>query len=173
MRKLAFIPLFATMFVVGCSKSGSSPSAVQTNTDYQPTTTNSYWKLTDSASNVVSTMTCTGGTSVINGVTYYVFSSTTPGYGTSQSYISKQNGFYDNIGFLNDNGATANIVLRYLSDQLAVGGTWSTNGGSISENGINIPITIKGAIIEKGITKTVSGTSFSNVIHSQINMYYD
>ncbi len=174
MKKLALIPVVAILFfVTGCSKSGSSPSPTPTNTDYQPNTTNSTWKYTDSSSKSTSTLTSTGNTKVIGGVTYFIFNSTSDSSGTSQTYISKQNGFYDNIGFIYDNGASANIIFRYLNDQLAIGDKWTTNGGSISENNINIPITIKGTIKEKGISKKVSGTTFTDVIHTQVVMYYD
>ena len=172
MKKLVSISLVTTLFFVGCNKSTPSSSNAQTNTDYQPTTVNSYWRSKDSASNVITTVTCTGDTKIINGVQYYVFTSIYQGV-VHTKYISKQSGFYDIIGLAGVNNTTNNVLLRYLSDQLPVGGTWTTNGGSFSENGKTVPITIKGQIMEKDISKMIGDTMFSNVIHSKVNMYYD
>ena len=174
MKKLLSAALLASLFMVGCSKSGSSPSVTPTNTDYQPTTAGSSWQFKDSASGGISTMTATSNTNVISGTTYVVFNSTSPGSSTvTPVYISKQNGFYDFIGLFSSATTTGGIDFRYLNDQLAVGGTWNFNAGGFSAGGYTIPAVISGKIIEKGITKTVNGVSFSNVIHSQITLKYD
>ena len=174
MKKLLSAALLASLFMVGCTKSGSSPSVTPSNTDYQPTTAGSTWQYKDSATGATSSMTATSNTNVINGTTYVVFNSTSAGSSSNTPvYISKQNGFYDLIGLFSSSTTSVGIDFRYLNDQLAVGGTWNFNAGGFVTSGYTIPAIITGKIVEKGISKTINGVSFSNVIHSQIVLSYD
>lgn len=56
--------------------------------------------------------------------------------------------------------------MLYLKDNLAVGGTWSSS----TTNSFLGTIGLTGKIVEKGITKTVAGKTFANVIHTNVKL---
>ncbi len=173
MRKLSGLLLAATFFAIGCTKT-STPATEQTNNDYQPNTVGSYWKFKDSTTGAFSTMTSTGKMKVLDGKNYYIFNSTSPSSSTvSESYLLKANNFYDFNGLFSTGSSSGGIIFRYLNDTLKVGSSWTLNAGGITSSGYTIPAVIKGKIIERGITKKVGANTFSNVIHSRMNMQYD
>ncbi|HSN10317.1 MAG TPA: hypothetical protein VLS85_14855, partial [Hanamia sp.] len=59
-----------------------------------------------------------------------------------------------------------NIERLYLKDDASVGTTWSQDF-SLTIPGVPLPVPLKinNKIVEKGITRTENGTSYSNVIH--------
>lgn len=146
---------------------GNGPSA----DSYQPFTTGSYWKYNQVSNGIglgVEKHTLTGATQTINNKKYYVLNveTTLPQSGTV--YFSYDNGDYRT----RQTAAGVTVEHLYLKDSYAVNQTWSSN---FTDNGsINgVPAKATGKIIEKGITKVVSGKTFTDVIHTQMDLQYD
>jgi hypothetical protein len=63
-------------------------------------------------------------------------------------------------------GTSYAVEFLYLKDNAAVGTTWSS---SLSYPHIGV-IALNGKITEKGISKTVAGKTFTNVIHTSVSL---
>jgi hypothetical protein len=151
--------------------------------DYWPTTINNEW--TFNQNGVALEPMKIVSTSSIGGATYYNFNNLF-GQGTSTTAnvamsVKKDNGdYYIKVGDINsDAGGLTFVTTGYefiaLKDYLDVNGTWN---GSFSQTSTysdpNIPSitynsTYIGTILEKGITVTVGGESFNNVIKFKIS----
>jgi hypothetical protein len=173
MRKyLLLLLLPALTFLNSCQKvTGVSPT--WTGSTYQPVTANSYWKYTATTNGQVgnSVTTITGATATFNGKTYYTSSNTSDQYtGVQPGYFYADNHVYSLRASTLVYGVTIDMV--YLNDALAVGATWTSK---ITDDGLvnGVPAQTIGTITESGITKTVSGKTFSNVKHSTIQLQYD
>lgn len=138
---------------------------------YQPVNKGSYWKYKNVIGTETDTTTAvlTGESTVINNRTYYegVGTSTVQPYNDT-SYLSRDNHIYTTLS------TTGGVVveLYYLNDTTAVGHGWVApinSTGSI----LGIPGQFVGKILKRGISKTVSGKTFANVIHSQVLLQYD
>jgi hypothetical protein len=161
------VALFAILvFISGCQKEITGDFAPKSTDTYQPVTLNSFWKYKDSATAVISTTTSLNTIKVIDNKTYYVFRSETAGQPAQESYIRIFNGEYAAFGSLNNFGT---IELVYLYDNKAPGFTWSYIAGIVN----GFPSKIAGKIIATGISKTVNGKTYTNVIHTQFNLEYD
>jgi hypothetical protein len=109
------------------------------------------------------TQTSTSRDSSINGKTYHVFTNSN---GTANEYYNiTGNDYYT---FRSLGAALANLTVEsiYLKDNAAVGTSWSQL--------VNVPVTgiptgasvtLTNTITEKGISRTVSGIAYTNVIH--------
>jgi len=138
---------------------------------YQPTTSGSYWiyksitaGVTDTTKSVIDGNTATfDGVKYYEGIAYYQNQSV-----IDTSYLSKENHVYINYAI----AAGQVIKLYYLNDNIAVGQGWTSPINDSGElNGI--PGQFVGSIIEKGISKTVEGKTYKNVIHSRVMLQYD
>ncbi|HEX6914374.1 MAG TPA: hypothetical protein VF145_03995, partial [Chitinophagaceae bacterium] len=68
-----------------------------------------------------------------------------------------------------NSGAPYDILFHFLNDTASVGYNWQYVAGQ----GNGFTAHIKTTIIEKGITMTVAGKSYSNVIHTRLELIYD
>lgn len=117
-----------------------------------------------------STNTMTGNTTIINNKLYGVITTNSVTYGSSTGYFSNINHVYTERATSIYAGVT--LELEYLIDNVGVGTTWIapvTDNGTIN----GLPARLLGAITEKNITKTVSGTTFKSVIHTTLQLQYD
>jgi hypothetical protein len=152
----------------GCKKEANKSPA---NGEYLPLTDGFTWKY-DYASDGGSTDTLivkmTGGTTVINSKTYYNAASTYK-QGTSLGYFYAGNHTYATR--TTDNGA-GSIELQLLNDTASVGYTWVA---SPTDNGMvgAYPAQTVNTIKEKNITRTLNGITFTNVIHTQVQLQYN
>jgi len=189
MKKFAFSLLMAAAVLTGCNKeisvehNGSNPGGGigggggnggngQNGADtYQPMTVNSYWKYhqTGSIAGDV-TLTATDQTQNVNGLFYHVFNGTGT-YGNSQSlYSIKDHNYYVLYAGTSPNtGASFNINFLYLNDTASVGYTWTNSAGQ----GGGIAAYTPGKVLEKGISLTVAGKTYNDVIHTQVELQYD
>lgn len=137
---------------------------------YQPTTANSYWHYKETGDVIAeSTVTATGQKSTINGIDYYVFNTTSPQQpGTMQSYMGVKDHNYYNLAAGSNAGVSFDLNFLYLNDAEAVGYTWDNNAGQ----GNGFTASTPGKIMEKGISLTVNGKTYTNVIHTQGNLIY-
>ena len=159
------------MLIASCSKK-NNPGPSTSSDSYLPVSSGSQWTYNDvvngNASQLVVTMT--GGTSLINGKTYYAGTSTSSAKGTTTGYFYSANHAYS----FRATSVTANVTLELQmgNDQQAVGYSWittPTDNGTINGVSAQTVNTIK----EKNITKVVNGKTFNNVLHTQVALQYD
>lgn len=158
-------PLLAVILVfAACQKNNSSP-AVSTDV-YLNTSSGSSWSYlqTDlSNTNPPSsyTVTSTSNDTTINSRKYHVYSYS---YGGSE-YLGVAGHDYYQYDSIPVSGGI-NIERLYLKDDASVGATWNQDF-SLTIQGVPIPVplTVSNKIVEKGITRTENGISYSNVIH--------
>jgi hypothetical protein len=190
MMRITLINLIAiTIILAGCGKEasfeanqggntggngGGNNGGSQGNSDsYQPTSANSYWHYKETGDFISeSTITSTGQHSTISGIDFVLFNSTSPqSTGNVQSYMgTKDHNFYFlDQGNSPNSGASFDLNFLYLNDTASVGYTWDNNAGQGNGFTAHTP----GKIMERGITLTVAGKSYNNVIHTQENLTYD
>jgi hypothetical protein len=149
--------------LVSCSKDAADPApVVAAEQDYMPSTKNSTWSY---GGDSPYTVTATGATKVVNGKTYYEMEKKV-GTTTSKSYLLKDKGVYTGIGMVSDASGigmvsdAGSLEMTILKDAAPVGESWEQTSTS---NGISTKW--KFVIVEKGISKTVAGKTYTNVIH--------
>jgi hypothetical protein len=145
------------------STSGSSPvlSATQANS-YFPLTTNSTWSYKGASFSY--TVTVTGSTKVINGITCYQIkeladTSNTPTY----SYVYQTGNKYYEISYNELNVGGTPFTLKMIDLDLAVGSNWVSYDTS---NQYTL-VSYTGQVTGTGLTRTVNGITYNNVISVQ------
>ena len=149
---------------------GDTPPAVTK--DYSPLTTGSTFTYRDSTITAAGTttssytLTVTGMDTTVNGKKYYKLT----GSDTSVRYKAKVGANYYQLTSFQALGVTA-FEDNYLNDSLAVGDIWSQTtapfaipGGS----GFTATATLKYKIVSKGVSLTVNGTTYADVINVQL-----
>jgi hypothetical protein len=166
------IILTSLFFLSGCSKELSvetkqdSSGVVGPDTTYQPMETGSVWVYQDSATMQTSTLTAVDSQVTINSKSYTVFQLAVAGQ-TKDEYFGINGHDYYSYGDFGD--GLIFIELLYINDTASVGYNWQTNAGTIN----GFPAQDQGVIVETGISKTVGGNTYTNVIHSQVDLQYD
>jgi len=187
MRK--FVPLLlcvcSTLFLLSCQKEvdftdpsqggGSSSggnsggSGTGTSNSYYPLTKDSWWKYKDSLTGTVSDGKVVDRTKTMNGIVYTAivpisvpatdtawFAAPRPNYYLKQKGVSPSGGSYD-------------VLFHYLNDTASIGYNWRYMAGQ----GNGFIAYIKTTIVEKGISMTVAGKNYTNVIHTRLDLSYD
>ena len=170
MKKILSILLIGSAVLAGCSKKNTpGPSSSDS---YLPVTSGSTWTYNDvvGGSNSPLTVKMTGGTTTINGKTYYVSTSSSILKGTTTGYYYVANHSYA----LRATAASVNITLEMQlgNDEQNAGYSWTTvptDNGTVNGVSAKMINTIK----EKNITKVVNGKTFTNVMHTQVDLQYD
>jgi hypothetical protein len=144
------------------------PGATLTNKQetYQPITKGSTWRYSNESADSTSTttITMTGKTSTFNGKTYYEATAVS---GKEQS-ADIINFAQSNHLYYEYNDATVPdtpLEFAYLNDNEAAGYKWNSpliDGGDLFSGNISC------TTIEKGISKTVLGKTYKDVIHSRV-----
>ncbi|MFI5162702.1 MAG: hypothetical protein ACHQHN_15590 [Sphingobacteriales bacterium] len=167
-RGLFSILAVLTFCCFGCKKdSNPGPNAGE----YLPLTEGSFWKyhyVSDGGTTDTLIVKMTGGTAVINGRTYYNASSIYK-RGTNPGYFYAGNHLYSTRTVEGSQGA---IELQLLNDTASVGYTWITVPTADGTLG-GTPVRTLNTIKEKGITRTLNGKTFTDVIHSQVQLQYN
>jgi hypothetical protein len=136
---------------------------------YQPVTKDSYWKYKDSAfTGLITVMTATGQTQTIGGKLYHIIKSETTGQAPTTGYFYASKPWYGTRMDVN-NGIATTIEFVHLNDTASVGFTWNNTMPPV--NGLNARVNAE--LMERNITKTVAGKSYSNVIHTQMILEYE
>lgn len=153
----------------GTSNTGNS-TGTSKSANYQPVTKGSNWKFNSTVAGKTETQThtMTGATATFNNKTYYTINVVSSGSGASTSYYYHGN---DNYTTRTTAGGVT-VEYLYLKDNYAVGKTWTapmTDNGSIN----TVPAQVTGKIVEMGVTKVVSGKTFTDVVHTQLLVQYD
>lgn len=138
---------------VSCSKETDPKPASTAEQDYLPTSAGSTWTY---GGITPYTLTVTGKREVINGRTFHEME-TTQGTTKNRSLLLKEKGVYTGIGFQPGMG---NVEIAILKEETPVGKPWEQTN---TINGIETKMTF--SIVEKGVSKTVEGKTFKNVIN--------
>lgn len=133
---------------------------------YQPLSTGTTWRYVETSGTDKDTtqLTVTGNTKVINSKTFYEIAESSR-LGKDTSYYNVDGHDYTNNTQNFAEGIGTDIL--YLNDEKPVGYTWT--GQAIPANPLATG-TYSGKITEIGITKTVLGKTYTNVIHTQVNL---
>lgn len=139
---------------------------------YLPLTAGTYWKYKDTASGALSTQTVTSVTKSISGRTHTAAVITPGGNGSADTvwYAATSPDYFMYVaGNGMSTGAPAAILFHYLKDDQPVGATWTASAGAAN----GFPATSMSKILEKGISMTVEGHNYTDVIHSSLNLSYN
>lgn len=180
MKKINFVLLFltASVFLISCQKEVSTELGSQTGgtgtgtgdkTSYYPTTTGSWWKFKDTASGSTSTSTMVNRTKSVNGITYKALINDVNTRDTAWVASPQPNYYLYIKGVSPNTGASYDMLFHYLNDTASVGKNWQYTAGQ----GNGFTAQIQTTIVERNITMTVAGKSYSNVIHTQLILTYD
>ncbi len=170
-KPILIILTFSALCFTSCKKGSDKPSGSSSDS-YFPVTSGSSWTYKDVVNGTSGTenIKMTGATSVINGKTFYTITNTTnlSNKGSSTGYIYSANHSY---AMRASNGGLI-VEVQLGDDSKAVGDSWTTiptDAGTINGLAARTVNTIK----EKDITKVVNGKTFTDVIHTQVDVQYD
>jgi hypothetical protein len=174
-QTLTVICCTISLFFAACIKEKSLEPNYNSNNNgstdgtYQPMSANSYWKYRQSGTFTgESTLTATGKKKTVNGIDYYIFNGSGVGGGEALFGIKDHN-YYQLAQGVAPNGASFDINFLYLNDTASVGYTWQHQAGQGNGFTAHTP----GTIVEKGITMTVEGKTYKDVIHTRMEIQYD
>jgi hypothetical protein len=167
MKKLIFACLPLALLAISCKKDGDSAPIVPED-KYMSITTNSKWTYDvinnpgPSQTAVVDTVTVTSQDTSIGSKTYRIFKHSN---GNASDYYNISGNEYYRFQKQDLNGTPLAIEDLYLKDNQSTGVSWSqTINLTVPGFPVAIPITVTNSVIEKGSSKTVNGTSYTDVI---------
>jgi hypothetical protein len=135
---------------------------------YLPLTKNTFWKFQDSASGAITIMTVLDKTTTINGklFTDVLGSNSTQ---TDTGYMTRQGADYFTYAQVNNGTSSGNFLFHYLNDTAAAGSSWEYIAGQ----GNGYVAYIKTTIVERNLSRTVAGKTYTDVIHTRMDLSYD
>jgi hypothetical protein len=168
--KRGLLPLLIAInfCILGCKKDNNV--SLSTNS-YLPLTDGSMWKYnyaSDGGTTDTLTIAMTGGTTKINGKTYYNAASTYK-QGSSLGYFYAGNHFYATRTVAL--GSNVAMEFQLLNDTASVGYQWITSPTDDGEVQ-GAPAQTINTIMEKGISRTINGQTFPDVIHTRVELQY-
>lgn len=171
-KPILILVTIAAVYFSGCKKSNNDPTPGSSDT-YLPVTAGSTWTYIDAVngSSETSTIKMTGATATFNGKTYYGMTQVSTSQGTKTGYFYSADHSYALRGYTAAGGGLT-LEIQLGNDKEAVGYTWTTtptDNGEIE----GIPARTVNTIKEKGISKTVNGKKYDDVIHTQISLQYN
>ena len=161
-----FVFFLAALLIFSSCKKEDSSKKPPLNIIYANTISGSSWSYhqTDLSSTNNSsdyTVTSTAKDTTINSRKYHVYHYS---YGGSE-YLAVDGHDYYQYDSIPITGGV-NIERLYLKDGAAKGDTWKQDFSvTVPGSPLSIPLTVQNKMAEKGISMTVNGKSFSNVIH--------
>jgi hypothetical protein len=172
-RFLLFILAIASVCIAGCKKDAppgnGAPSAADS---YMPVTSGSSWTYVLNTPSSIDTVTVKMNASNIttNGKTYYTANATSKQSGLVGIYFYEKDHIYATRNF--NNYANAILELQLYNDTATINHSWTSypsDNGSID----NVPIRAISTIEEKGETKVFGGNTYTNVVHTEVDIQYD
>ena len=164
MKKIIFVLTIVSSTFFSCKKD-PTPAPVPDATVYMSYTPNSSWNYTVTnnitATNLNYTITSTNRDSSINSKAYHVFTNST---GVANEYYNLTGNDYYTFRSLPTTLGGKAIENIYLKDNVAVNASWNQSY-SINVSSIPITVNIINTITEKGISRTVNGIAYTDVIH--------
>lgn len=165
MKKLLFPSLFFALFAVSC-EDDDVPTPPATADNYMSLTAGSTWNyelINNSmppATTTNYTITSTNRDSTVGTRTYHVFTNSS---GSANEYYNISSDEYYNFRKLPSILGVNSVENLYLKDNVAVGQNW-TQTYSFTLNGTPATLTVTHTIAEKGMSKTVNTTTYTDVI---------
>lgn len=163
MKKIILSILTLAIFGISCKK--DDPPAPVVPPKFMSLTAGSTWnyELINNKIPVTTpfTLTSTSKDSVINGKTYHVFTNSS---GSANEYYNITGNDYYNFRNLPSVLGGSSVENIYLKDNALAGASWA-QVYPVTVSGIALNVTITNTITAKGISKTVKGTVYNNVIH--------
>jgi hypothetical protein len=165
--KMRIFGLFSlSLMLFACKKSDPDPVPAAP-TPYMSTSANSTWQY-EQITNPTGpgtvttnyTLTSTNRDSTINGKPYHVYTNSN---GNASEYYNITGSDYYQYRSLPAALGGTKIDALYLKDNLATGGSWTQNV-NITISGVNVALILTNNITEKGVTKTVNGINYTDVI---------
>lgn len=161
------LALIMVSFAISCKNDDPDPVDPTTNT-YMTLTAGSSRSYevknnTPPASTTNYTVTSTNRDTTVNGRIYHVFSTSTGG----SEYYAQSGGDYYTYQVLPVAIGTTNVEILFLKDNANVGATWVAASAPLTIPGAPFPltITINNKLEAKGLTRTVNGKIYTEVIH--------
>jgi hypothetical protein len=161
MKKALLTCLLGSFLIVSCSK--DDPAPVNPSADvfmnFDPGATWEYElkNNTPPASTTTYTVTSSNRDTTLGGRVYHIFETSTGGF---EFYATSGSDYYTYYSFPDPINEQAEFL--YLKANAAVGTSWQA--ASIPVNvGIPITVVVTNTIMEKGISRTVNGQTYTNV----------
>lgn len=163
MKQILFGALACTLLFTACKKSNDDDNTTPAE-KFMSTSAGSSWNYAyvdnaNAANNYNYTRTSTTTDTSINSKSYHKYSLSTGG---SEYYAISGSDYY-NFGSLPAQLGGTNVENLYLKDNIGAGTSWS-QVFNIEYLGVPLSITANNTIAEKGISWTVNGTTYTNVI---------
>lgn len=165
MKKILLVFFVLTVGIICCKKDKSTP-VVSTTDNYISITANSIWQYKTVNNSIVNndsvlyTVTSTNMDSNINSKIYHVLTSTN---GPNQYRNLTGNDYYTFQALPEALGGNT-VETIYLKDNIAANGSWSQLY-NITVSGLPVIINLINTVVEKGISRTVNGIAYTDVIH--------
>lgn len=136
---------------------------------YQPLAVGTNWKYaTDYPNTDTTIMTVTSATKTFNGKAYHVIQSQSKADGSASVYYYNNKHLYN---YRASSDGVGDLDFVYLNDTAKVNYTWTspvTDDDTLS----GMPAHTIGKIVEKGISKTIEGKTYKDVIHTSLDLQY-
>lgn len=167
MKTNILIFCFAVLLFSACKKDDNGNTPTTQTTTYLNTTSGSSWTYHEinssgtTPSNTDYTLVSSAKDTSINGKSYHIYNYS---YGGNQYLNVTGHDYYqyDSI----PGGLNKVFERLYLKDDEAVGTVWKQDlNVNIPGIPLAVPATITNTIAEKGISRNVNGTNYTNVIH--------
>ena len=166
MKKIQFAALYLCLVTISCGKSDSPAPTAPTATSYMNVKVGSSWNFEQinnkppvSTSNY--TLTSINKDSIVNGNSYHVYTNSSTS--TSEYFRIAGDDYYTYQSLPAALGSTK-VENLYLKSSATVGTSWS-QVYNITYSSVPLAVTVTHTIQEKGISKTVNGIVYNNVIH--------
>jgi len=166
MKTSILILTIVTLFFASCGKKDNPntnpPAVVDSFININAGSTWTYHEDDSSTATPKSTdytITSTSKDSAIGTRSYHVYSYS---YGGSQYLYHSGNDYFQFAAVPGSSGT--NVERKYLVDNMKQGTSWSETF-SITVSNIPVPVTLTNTIAERGISRTVNGVNYTNVIH--------
>ena len=164
MKNVLLRALTISLFIISC-KSEDHPDPIQQPVTYMPVTAGSTWNYelinnTPPATPQTFTLTSTTRDSAINGKQYRVFTNSI----SANEYYNITGNEYYNFRNLPAALGTSSVEYLYLKDNAGVNSSWSQTY-PITVSGVTLNAILTNTVTEKGISKTVKGATYNDVIH--------
>lgn len=173
--KYLLLVLFIASISTGCQKtiaefdSGTDTTKTGGDGSYLPLNEGTYWKYKDSAfPSEITTETVLNITKTINGKSYKAVKNESNGIADTGYFLRNGNDYYF-YEYRNISGAIIDVEMLYLKDTATEGVEWTTDAGTVN----SFPARCIGKVVEKGISITVEGKNYTNVIHTSIQLQYN
>jgi len=172
--------IFISLCLLSCQKEvdpntlspggGNGGGNNNTQGSFHPTSVGSWWKYKDTASGSISTSTIVNRTKTINSILYTAMVSENAVQKDTAWIASPQPNYYMYAKGISPNtGASYDVTFHYLNDTASVGYNWQYLAGQ----GNGFTAYIQTIIVERNISMSVAGKSFTNVTHTRLIWSYD